>query len=81
MVAVIMMIILISLQMYFKLYDLKVNNKVENASNIAVGLIMYGVLLFMKWQSQISIIKAFVFILVIVISTVYIMKNIDLSHI
>ena len=73
MVAVITIIVLIRLQMYLKPYVLNVNNEVENASMIAVGFTMYGGLLFMKGQSQVSIIEVFVFILIIVISTVYIM--------
>ena len=73
MIAVITIIVLIRLQMYLKPYILNVNNEVENASMIAVGFTMYGGLLFMKGQSQVSIIEVFVFILIIVISTVYIM--------
>ena len=73
MIAVITIIILIRIQKILKPYILKVNNELENSSMVAVGFTLYGGLLFMKGQSQVSFIEVFVFILIIVINVVYIM--------
>ena len=73
MAAIITLLVLIRLQMYLKPYKLKVNNEVENSSMIAVGFTLYGGLLFFKGQSQVTFIEAFVFILIIIINSVYIM--------
>ena len=40
---------------------------------VAIGFTLYGGLLFMKGQSQVSFVEAFAFILIIVINSVYIM--------
>ena len=75
MIAVITIIILIRIQRILKPYILKVNNEVENSSMVAIGFTLYGGLLFMKGQSQVSFIEAFVFILIIVINVVYTSQN------
>ena len=73
MTAIITLLVLVRLQMYLKPYKLKVNNEVENSSMIAIGFTLYGGLLFFKGQSQVTFIEAFVFILIIIINSVYIM--------
>ena len=73
MAAIITLLVLIRLQMYLKPYKLKVNNEIENSSMVAIGFTFYGGLLFIKGQSQVSFIEAFVFILIIIVNSVYIM--------
>lgn len=73
MIAISTIMALIRLQMYLKPYKLKVNNEVENSSMVAIGFTLYGGLLFIKGQSQVSFIDAFVFILIIAVNSVYIM--------
>ena len=73
MIAIITLIILVRVQMYLKPYKLKINNEIENSSMVAIGFTLYGGILFMKGQSQVSFIEAFAFILIIVINAVYIM--------
>ena len=73
MVAITAIIMLIRLQMFLRPYKLKVNNEVENSSMVAIGFTLYGGLLFIKGQSKVSFIDGLVFILIIVVNTVYIM--------
>ena len=71
MAAIITLIIITRIQMFLNPYKLKVNNEVENFSNVAIGFTLYGGLLFIKGQQEVSFVEALTFILIITINWVY----------
>ena len=73
MLAITRIFFLVRLQKFLKPYKLKINNEIENSSMVAIGFTLYGGLLFIKGQSQVSFIDALVFLLIIVVNFVHIM--------
>ena len=79
MAAIVTLIILTRIQMFLNPYRLKVNNEVENFSNVAVGFSLYGGLLFIKGHAEVSFIEALTFILIIIINWVYTTHRIKIN--
>ena len=77
MAAIITLIIITRIQMFLNPYKLKVNNEVENFSNVAIGFTLYGGLLFIKGQQEVSFVEALTFILIITINWVYTVFNLN----
>lgn len=66
--AIIVLVIIYRFQVWLKPYKLRVNNEVENSSNVAVGFTIFGGLLFIKSNSEVVVIEVTTFVLIIVIN-------------
>ena len=73
MAAIIWLLLLIRIQMHLKPYKITEYNQIENYSMVAVGITLYGGILFMKGQGEVYFIEVFAFTLIIIINAFYIM--------
>ena len=66
--AIIVLVIIYRFQVWLKPYKLRVNNEVENSSNVAIGFTIFGGLLFIKANSEVVVIEVTTFVLIIIIN-------------